>query len=190
MNKNDPDGFAGASEPLARVCEVFNLAFADSHSTCVQGGAQEPLYRPAQHKGGMHTIIFSHDYVASALHEISHWCIAGPVRREQEDYGYWYAPDGRDSEQQALFEQMEVRPQAFEWILSTACNLPFRLSADNLNADAGPSSTFRQAVYQQVLDFCRDGLSERQARLTDAFAKAFDVKAPLSPKHYSIEALK
>ena len=31
----------------------------------------------------------------SALHEISHWTIAGKERRLLADLGYWYAPDGR-----------------------------------------------------------------------------------------------
>ncbi len=37
------------------------------------------------------------DFFASALHEISHWCVAGKARREQVDFGYWYCPDGRDA---------------------------------------------------------------------------------------------
>lgn len=53
----------------------------------------------------------------SALHEISHWTIAGKERRLLADLGYWYAPDGRTREQQALFEQVEVKPQAIEWLL-------------------------------------------------------------------------
>ncbi len=34
------------------------------------------------------------------------------------DLGYWYAPDGRIEEQQALFEQVEIKPQAIEWLFA------------------------------------------------------------------------
>ncbi|GAM69307.1 transporting ATPase [Vibrio sp. JCM 19236] len=26
------------------------------------------------------------------MHEIAHWCVAGPKRRLLEDFGYWYEP--------------------------------------------------------------------------------------------------
>lgn len=54
----------------------------------------------------------------SALHEISHWTIAGAKRRLLPDLGYWYAPDGRTKEQQDLFEQVEIKPQAIEWLFA------------------------------------------------------------------------
>ncbi|WP_417667272.1 elongation factor P hydroxylase, partial [Pseudidiomarina sp.] len=46
-------------------------------------------------------------YVVMRLLEMSHWCIAGEKRRQLEDYGYWYLPDGRDAQQQHAFEQAE-----------------------------------------------------------------------------------
>src|SRR3546814_2809228 len=49
---------------------------------------------------------------------VAHWCLAGAARRRQDDYGYWYAADGRDLEQQHLFEQVEVKPQALELLFS------------------------------------------------------------------------
>lgn len=44
----------------------------------------------------------------------------GEKRRQLVDFGYWYAPDGRSAEQQELFQAVEVKPQAMEWILSPA----------------------------------------------------------------------
>ena len=77
-------------------------------------GDDEPLYLPADKNFTYHQIIFAHGYYASALHEISHWCMAGKQRRLLEDFGYWYMPDGRDVDQQKTFEQVEIKPQAKE----------------------------------------------------------------------------
>lgn len=60
------------------------------------------------------------------MHELAHWCIAGPERRLLADYGYWYEPDGRTEQIQAEFEKVEVKPQAVEWILSASCGFPFK----------------------------------------------------------------
>ena len=83
---------------------VFNQCFAATEHTQLRGGAEEPLYQPASGAGGMHLLFYREDYFASALHEIAHWCIAGSARRRMVDFGYWYAPDGRDAQQQAAFE--------------------------------------------------------------------------------------
>lgn len=132
------------------------------------GGAAEPLYRPAQTKQALHRIEFSHDYFASALHEVAHWCVAGPERRLQEDYGYWYAPDGRTREQQGEFEHVEAKPQALEWLFSVAAGAPFRVSADNLAQGLGPSDTFKDAVHTEVVRLCQDGVNQRVARFCQA----------------------
>ncbi len=42
--------------------------------------------------------------------------------------GYWYAPDGHTQEQQALFEQVEIKPQAIEWLFAQAFGRKFRVS--------------------------------------------------------------
>ena len=119
---------------LANTLEqVFRDCFYATHRTRLVGGAAEPLYLPAQ-EGRDAMIFYREDYPASALHEVAHWCIAGPARRELEDYGYWYAPDGRSAEQQRAFERVEVRPQAVEWHLALASGVAFTVSADNLAA--------------------------------------------------------
>lgn len=61
--------------------------------------------------------------------------IAGEQRRLLPDLGYWYAPDGRTAEQQALFEQVEIKPQAIEWLFSKAFGRKFRVSLDNLTGE-------------------------------------------------------
>ncbi|MDI8993212.1 elongation factor P hydroxylase, partial [Salmonella enterica subsp. enterica serovar Anatum] len=40
------------------------------------------IYLPADAQVPYHRIVFAHGFYASALHEISHWCIAGKARRE------------------------------------------------------------------------------------------------------------
>ncbi len=174
---------------LETVLEVFHLLFETPYRTLLSGGGAEPLYRPAASPEGFHRIIFTRDYLSSALHEVAHWCLAGPQRREQEDYGYWYAPDGRDAVQQQRFEAVEVKPQALERIFAAACRQPFRVSADNLQEGSGASVAFKAAIHAQTLEYCKDGLPSRAAELTQALARAFDVTAPCDPAHYVREQL-
>jgi elongation factor P hydroxylase len=92
--------------------------------------------------------------------------IAGDERRTQVDYGYWYAPDGRNAQQQKLFQQVEVKPQALEWILSDAAHYPFQFSFDNLTGDDASEDmeAFKSAVYQQKERYCQQGLWSRAER--------------------------
>ena len=129
----------------------FNHWFSHLNVTLIRGDF-EPEYFPAQ-KGHPARIQFAHGFFNSALHEISHWTIAGDQRRLLPDLGYWYEPDGRSQEQQALFEQVEVKPQAIEWLFSQAFGRKFRVSLDNLNGDTGDDSQFKDAVFHQVQQF-------------------------------------
>lgn len=149
------------------LVEIFNRCFLTEESTRLMGGASEPVYHPSQPKAAAE-IHFTRDYFASALHEIAHWCVAGRHRRTLEDYGYWYAPDGRSREQQAEFERVEVRPQALEWFFSEACGWRFRVSADNLDAGLGPSEAFKGAVHGEVSRLCSAPLSPRVSRFAEA----------------------
>ena len=115
------------------LIQLFSECFASSHNTTLVGNAEEPLYTPAL-KDNAAQIHFRADYFSSALHEIAHWCIAGEERRAQVDYGYWYIADGRDKAQQTAFFDVEVKPQALEWLFSEACNYPFTVSVDNVVA--------------------------------------------------------
>ena len=118
------------------IIDIFNQTFYQMHNTKLVSGGNEPLYLPASEECNHHQIIFTHDYFASALHEIAHWLVAGETRRLQVDYGYWYEPDGRGLQQQAEFETVEILPQAIEWALSVSCGSEFDVSSDNLSGIA------------------------------------------------------
>ncbi|GAB2883012.1 elongation factor P hydroxylase [Microbulbifer echini] len=174
-----------------RITGVFNRCFADPRglNTRLRGGFSEPYYRPAGEVLDYHQVEFTHDYAASALHEAAHWCVAGEARRQLPDYGYWYAPDGRSAEQQAEFELVEVKPQALEWIFARACGLRFRVSADNLQSDLGPSDRFMEAIWQQVLVYCAEGPSARARTFAMALALEFEQSDPLYGCAYQLAEL-
>lgn len=129
---------------------LFNQEFTDYNTELVSGGT-EPLYTPAN-STQCARIIFRADYIRSALHEIAHWVIAGDARRQQEDYGYWYAPDGRNAVQQQKFEQAEILPQAIEKLFCDALGIDFRVSVDNLNADGELDDSLFAAKVKTLAD--------------------------------------
>lgn len=141
----------------AEIVEVFNTVFEESHGTTLTGGADEPYYRVTDGKA---TIFFREDFIASALHEVAHWCLAGIERRQQDDYGYWYVAD-RDAEAQARFESVEVKPQALEWLFSQLLGIPFRVSADNLALENYDSLPFRRRVHEAANTMVSQGLQGR-----------------------------
>lgn len=131
---------------------LFNQLFAHQNVELVRGMG-EPEYFPASDLNPAR-IEFAHGFFASALHEVSHWCIAGTARRQLSDFGYWYAPDGRTASQQQAFERVEIKPQAIECLLTLACGRKFQVSQDNLFADFDTSaSTFTSDVYAQVKSY-------------------------------------
>lgn len=151
---------------IALFAQVFG-----NHTQLVRGG-DEPIYLSATHNTKAQ-IVFANGYFQSALHEIAHWCLAGQKRRQQDDFGYWYAPDGRDDALQRLFEQVEIRPQAIECLLSLATNRSFRASQDNLAGgfDQQRFAIFQQNIYQQAMRFIhnQDKLSTDAKRLIGIF---------------------
>lgn len=154
------------------IC-LFEQTFYARYNTRLVRGSDEPVYLPATEAVPYHQIVFAHGFFASALHEISHWCIAGARRRLLEDYGYWYCPDGRDAQQQAAFEQVEVRPQAIEWAFSLAAGRPFRVSTDNLDGAEPDREGFTRAVREQLATFIRDGFPPRAALFIEALQQHF-----------------
>jgi len=131
------------------LISLFNTLFAHQHVILVRG-AGEPEYFPAKDNQPAR-IEFAHGFFQSALHELSHFFIAGERRRHLSDFGYWYAPDGRTEAQQQAFERVEIKPQALECLFTLACRRPFQVSQDNLFATFDTStSTFAQDVYQQA----------------------------------------
>lgn len=147
---------------LEDITALFDGVFAERYQTRLIRGGDEPLYRPANAETPYHQVIFARGYYASALHEISHWCIAGEQRRQQEDYGYWYCPDGRNAEQQKAFEQAEIAPQALESILTHACGREFHVSVDNLGGEVEADfSAFAAQVEARAQRYLEEGLPTR-----------------------------
>lgn len=137
-----------------QLIEIFNGCFAEEFNTRLIKGDDEPIYLPADAQVPYHRIVFAHGFYASALHEISHWCIAGKARRELVDFGYWYCPDGRDAQTQSQFEDVEVKPQAFDWLFCVAAGYPFNVSCDNLEGDIEPDRVaFQRRVHAQVMAY-------------------------------------
>ena len=147
---------------------VFNRVFQAADDTILCGGADEPYYEP----GAPSVIYFRDDFDRSALHEVAHWCVAGPVRRGLPDYGYWYAPDGRNAEQQSAFYGVEVKPQAIEALFCEELDLTFAVSVDNLtvNVNCPQIIDFRAAVDRQIIRFRQQGLPDRARRFNEALA--------------------
>ncbi|GAA5219110.1 elongation factor P hydroxylase [Corallincola platygyrae] len=157
------------------LISLFNQEFKQSLNTVLVAGDEEPLYQPADDNNPHHQIIFAHGYFASALHEIAHWCQAGEKRRQLVDYGYWYCPDGRDAQQQADFEKVEIKPQAIEWGLAVACGFAFNVSSDNLNGVMPDRLAFQHKVHDQAMVYLKNGFPPRAAQLMRALQKAFAV---------------
>ena len=171
---------------------LFKQCFYKDYQTLLIGGADEPLYRPATSADKADCLFYRADYFASALHEIAHWCIAGVERRQQEDWGYWYCPDGRSPEQQRDFESVEVKPQALEWIFSVAAGAPFRISSDNLLgscARAEEGDAFTNAVAAQVQSYQQGALPSRAQHFVLALNEHYGTADALAGSDYSLEAL-
>ena len=77
---------------------IFDQCFASDYNTRLIKGDEEPVYLPADEQCSYSAIFFAHGFFSSALHECSHWLIAGEERRKLVDFGYWYIPDGRTTE--------------------------------------------------------------------------------------------
>lgn len=169
------------------LIRLFNQTFKLAENTLLVKGEHEPIYIPASKQCAQHQIMFAHGYFASALHEVAHWCIAGKQRRLLEDYGYWYCPDGRNVQQQAEFEKVEVKPQAIEWAFSVAANKSFRVSTDNLNGAPVDQVGFQQKVQKQVLAYLQHGFPAR-AQIFIQQLQAFYGTQSLTAEHFSMQA--
>lgn len=176
---------------VAGLTQLFNDLFVDSEKTMLIFGADEPIYLPAESDDGLHKILSTKDYFSSALHEISHWCVAGEQRRKLVDYGYWYEPDGRSEEQQRLFEKVEVKPQALEWLFTVASGMAFRLSVDNINQpNIGVSESFKLNVHRQAIRYIKQGLPERAEKFLKALLQRYQPKRSfLSEDDFLLENL-
>lgn len=165
---------------------IFNDTFLERFNTELVLGGDEPIYLPADVDNVHHRIIFARGFFASAMHEIAHWCIAGPQRRLLEDYGYWYEPDGRTDAVQAEFEKVEIKPQAVEWILSASCGFRFQVSCDNLSGDCEPDRVgFTLKVREQVFRYLVQGMPERTQILSDRLRAYYQIDS-LTAVHFPV----
>lgn len=162
---------------------LFNDLFREAYRTVLVKGSDEPEFLPAGGPEGLARVVFAHGYYASALHEISHWCIAGEHRRTLHDYGYWYCPDGRTLQQQLAFEQVEVKPQAIEWLFSIAAGFRFHISVDNLSgAGAANEARFRQNVRDRAGAYLERGLPPRAQSFFESLATFYGSGATLEAR--------
>ena len=169
------------SQPMTHnpddLITLFNNLFRESYRTVLVRGGDEPEYLPASTANGLAQVVFARGFFASALHEISHWCIAGEHRRTLYDYGYWYCPDGRTHEQQQAFEQVEVKPQALEWLFALAAGSSFHISVDNLAGDgAADEHGFRRRVNRQGAQYLEQGLPKRAQMFFDSLADFYGTR--------------
>lgn len=65
----EPTEWGDLPTPVSRLLRVFHDTFFRSYNTVLIPKGLEPLYTPAQN-GSPAKIVFSHDYFASALHEV------------------------------------------------------------------------------------------------------------------------
>jgi len=186
--KHNDNGAFVTEHRIEDLISIFDRLFFDSFNTRLVRGGDEPVYLPADEQLPYHRVVFARGFYSSALHEVAHWCIAGEARRRQVDFGYWYAPDGRTAAQQSVFEAVEVKPQALEWIFSVAAGKRFFISADNLSGEPTDDSVFRRAMHQQLLDYCRVGLPERAAMFRSALCAFYGTAAELDADRFSLEA--
>ncbi|HEV7736888.1 MAG TPA: elongation factor P hydroxylase [Chlamydiales bacterium] len=168
---------------------IFHDCFFEKYNTQLIKGSDEPLYLPADAENPHNRLFFAHGFYASALHECAHWLIAGEERRKLIDFGYWYVPDGRSPLEQQLFQSAEIKPQAMEWILSTAAKFPFRVSIDNLNGPESETTSFKHSVYEQVKTYCAKGLSVRAEIFRTALCHFYHSPLSLRIEEFNLDVL-
>lgn len=174
---------------LEDIISIFNQCFEQEYNTKLIKGGDEPIYLPANEEYPYNAIYFARGFYSSALHEISHWLVAGEARRKLEDFGYWYEPDGRSEQQQREFEKVEVKPQAIEWILATAAGFRYFASADNLSGQAGDTKPFKLAVYEQVNYYAQKGLPKRAEKLRKALADFYGTEDKINLAKFDVERI-
>lgn len=149
---------------IIELTTLLNTKYLNHYKTQIVGGFDEPFYLAAKN-GNNAEIQFSHDYIRSALHELAHWCTAGVERRNTDDYGYWYAADGRNQKQQDEFFKVEVIPQTYEWAFSQACGVEFEASVDNLHNATTGAKEFEQDLIKKKQCYINEGFPKRVSEI-------------------------
>jgi elongation factor P hydroxylase len=154
---------------LPRLIALLNNEYLGQFNTQIIGGFDEPFYK-ASVVGEPAEIQYSYDFIRSALHELSHWCVAGEERRKLDDYGYWYAADGRNQQQQDEFFKLEVRPQTIEWAFSIICGVNFEASVDNLNNSVLGVDEFKNNLVNKMNKYIAVGFGIRVTEIINLIA--------------------
>lgn len=166
---------------LADLLVQLNNNYLNHYNTVIIGGFDEPFYQAATPNKPAE-IQFSHDYIRSALHELAHWCVAGIDRRQLDDYGYWYAQDGRNQVQQNEFFKVEVKPQAIEWAFCLALDVPFEASVDNLASQVTGIESFQIDLKNQLNHYIQNGFPQRTQEVLKLLSNIRDVRGILELK--------
>jgi elongation factor P hydroxylase len=162
--------FSATTISLDALCSLFERTFFKRYNTKLVGGFDEPFYlAPTESHCG--EVRFTKDYLRSALHEIAHWCVAGEERRARNDFGYWYAPDGRDQDQQNEFFHVEVLPQTYEKSFCEALGIHFEVSLDNLRGEPVGAEAFKVSVEERFRALKDSGFPPRVQQWREALAK-------------------
>jgi elongation factor P hydroxylase len=127
------------------IAARFAATAGRRYHALLEGGAEEPLYLPPR-DGRPARIRYTRDYAQSALHELAHWCIAGPARRTLVDYGYWYRPPPREPGEGARFLAVEARVQGLELLFARVASVRFHVSLDDPGTDPGDFEPAVQAA--------------------------------------------
>lgn len=162
---------------LDELLTLLNDKYLNRFNTKLIGGFDEPFYQASVDEKQAQ-IQFSHDYIRSALHELSHWCVAGVERRKIDDYDYWYAQDGRNQQQQNEFFKLEVKPQTIEWAFSIVCGVKFDASVDNLNNSVVGVEEFKENLSKQMQYYLKHGFSKRVNEILHIISKHLNIASP------------
>jgi elongation factor P hydroxylase len=160
-------------EGVQQLLGCLNPWLLKNWDTVLIAAKSEPYYSPVSDNKVVNQIQFAHGYFNSALHELAHWCVAGVERRLLPDFGYWYEPDGRNGDQQRLFESVEIKPQAIEWFFAQACNRRFKVSVDNLSGEATDPTEFENAVKGRANFLLNNGVNDRTSQIIDLLCSEF-----------------
>ncbi len=154
-----------------RLITIFHDLFFAEYQTVLAHATGDPMYLPKDAATPYHRLLFAHGFFQSALHEVAHWCIAGPKRRELIDFGYWYKPHGRTKLEQEAFFSAETKPQALEWIFTAATAREFFLSSDNLDEPATEST--KRRIQLEAFRLIEAGLPKRARCFADALVESY-----------------
>lgn len=84
---------------------------------------------------------------------------------------------------QSQFEDVEVKPQAFDWLFCVAAGYPFNVSCDNLEGDFEPDRIAFQRRVHAGDDLSGAGDPERPARFIQALQEYYQTP-PLTAEQF------